>query len=64
MQHGKRKRRKIPNEAIAIGYLAYLFYQHGDTFRVMDNSSDICIYNLCFSLMREIRYSSSEKEQD
>jgi hypothetical protein len=63
MQLGKkRKRRKIPNEAIAIGYMAYLFYQNGGTFRVMDNSSNICIYDLCFSLTRETRYSSSEKE--
>ncbi len=31
MQLGKTKR-KMPDEAMGIGYLADLFYQHGDTF--------------------------------
>jgi hypothetical protein len=34
----KRKRRKIPNEAMRIGYLADLFYQHGIHSLAMDNS--------------------------
>jgi hypothetical protein len=32
MQLGKKRKRKMPDEAMEIGYLADLFYQHSNTF--------------------------------
>jgi hypothetical protein len=58
-----KEKKKMPDEAIGIGYLTDLFYQHSDTFCAMDRSG---ISNLCFFNYARLdrNNASSEKEQD